>query len=219
MRNFAEKKGFEPLDPLRDRRFSKPSGSRVAERTCSDFGADSGAPNALERFRARLAARYPARPKPEPIPDTIRTRWAHMVQRCQDEADPRYDRYGGRGISVCRAWLGPRGLRAFFEHVGHPPTPKHSIGRIDNDRGYEPGNVRWETWTEQQNNRCSNVRVTVGDVTLTYAEWGRRTGWAPEVAVSTPPGVAKKDAHERAGIPPTGPWKPRPRKRADGSRR
>lgn len=37
--------------------------------------------------------------------------------------------------------------------MGFKPSPEHSIDRIDNDRGYEPGNVRWATRLEQGNNK------------------------------------------------------------------
>jgi hypothetical protein len=34
-------------------------------------------------------------------------------------------------------------------HVGHRPRSGLTIDRIDNDRGYEPGNVRWATRFQQ----------------------------------------------------------------------
>lgn len=42
---------------------------------------------------------------------------------------------------------------AFFSHVGPRPTPKHTLDRIDNNRGYAPLNLRWGTWSEQLKNR------------------------------------------------------------------
>lgn len=156
--------------------------------------------------------------------------WYNMVRRCHDKADEHYADYGGRGIRVCRRRK--RSFRSFLADMGRKPEGKPTLGRIDNERGYEPGNCRWESWFEQQNNRRSSVRVTVDDVTLTLAQWAERSGitrqliqtrkndgWALEVAVSTPAGVRKAEAHERAGIAPAGAWTPRPRKRADGSYR
>jgi hypothetical protein len=44
-------------------------------------------------------------------------------------------------------------LPAFYKEIGDPPTPYHSIDRIDNDKGYEPGNVQWLTVKEQNTKR------------------------------------------------------------------
>ena len=38
-----------------------------------------------------------------------------------------------------------------------PRPPKHTIDRIDNNRGYYPGNLKWSTNTEQGWNRRTNI--------------------------------------------------------------
>lgn len=78
--------------------------------------------------------------------------WCGLRQRCLNPNNPAYPRYGGRGIGVAPEWLGKHGFSAFLEHVGKRPTPDHSLDRIDNDRGYEPGNVRWATAAQQAHN-------------------------------------------------------------------
>lgn len=75
--------------------------------------------------------------------------WRNMKQRCSSKKKSEY--YSGRGIVVCDRWI--RSFPSFLEDVGRRPGPEYSIDRIDNDRGYEPGNVRWATWTVQMNNR------------------------------------------------------------------
>lgn len=77
--------------------------------------------------------------------------WLGMIRRCADPGRPEYERYGGRGISVDESWL--TDFETFLRDVGERPSPKHSLDRIDNDKSYVPGNVRWATAQEQAVNR------------------------------------------------------------------
>lgn len=78
--------------------------------------------------------------------------WADMLQRCRNPKNRWFHRYGGRGITVCDSWTD---FENFYADVGERPFPKASLDRIDNDSGYEPGNVRWATQRQQMQNRGS----------------------------------------------------------------
>jgi hypothetical protein len=77
--------------------------------------------------------------------------WCAMIQRCSNPNRLDYERYGGRGIRVCAEWR--HDFPAFLSHIGRKPSPLHSLDRIRNNQGYEPGNIRWATAKEQSNNR------------------------------------------------------------------
>lgn len=71
--------------------------------------------------------------------------------RCADVKDVGYKNYGGRGIqfmfpsiSIAAEWV--------LQNLGPRPEGK-SIDRIDNNRHYEPGNMRWATRKEQNANK------------------------------------------------------------------
>jgi hypothetical protein len=83
--------------------------------------------------------------------------WRHMITRCENPNSKDFSEYGGRGIRVCEAWRGS--FVTFLNDVGLAPTPGHSIGRINNVLGYSPDNVRWETPSQQANNRRPRRRV------------------------------------------------------------
>lgn len=100
--------------------------------------------------------------------------WRSMLDRCCRASHKHFDRYGGRGISVCQEWRDD--YLAFLEHIGRRPSSQHSLDRIWNDGNYEPGNVRWATDQQQNRNRSGVVHLEYQGICLPVAEWADRTG-------------------------------------------
>jgi len=80
--------------------------------------------------------------------------WCAMRSRCNNPNTKSYPRYGGAGITVCERW---DKFENFAKDMGEPPTPEHSIDRIDSAGNYEPDNCRWIHISKQQSNRRCNV--------------------------------------------------------------
>lgn len=99
-----------------------------------------------------------------------------MVHRCTNPRNVQWKDYGGRGITVHADWVGPGGFLRWYNFIGPRPSPKHTIDRIDNEKGYEPGNVRWATREKQMSNFRRNNLVTLADETLPLTAWARRIG-------------------------------------------
>lgn len=99
--------------------------------------------------------------------------WASMKCRCLNPTDGAYPKYGGRGISVCEQWLV---FENFLSDMGEPPTPKHTLDRIDVNGNYEPGNCRWATPTQQARNTRRNVVYNFLGQMMTAPEISDKTG-------------------------------------------
>ncbi len=123
-----------------------------------------------------------------------------MIQRCHNQKHPKYHHYGGRGIKVCEEWLGDGGFENFMKEIGPRPAPGMSIDRIDNTRGYCPGNVRWATQSQQMRNTRDSVYIKYKDRKITMEEaasilglthrairWRRSEGWTDEEIMGTGP--------------------------------
>jgi hypothetical protein len=82
--------------------------------------------------------------------------WIAMKYRCCNPSCKAFRNYGGRGIRVCRRWLGC--YAAFLADMGRRPSAQHSLDRIDNDGDYTPKNCRWATEHQQNSNRRSKRR-------------------------------------------------------------
>lgn len=87
--------------------------------------------------------------------------WNGMIQRTTNPKNPKYHLYGGAGRGVCEDW---RNVEKFVTYVettlGERPSKRHSIDRIDNTKGYEPGNIRWATFEEQKANSVAMSEET-----------------------------------------------------------
>jgi hypothetical protein len=127
--------------------------------------------------------------------------WFAMKGRCGNPRNHKWLMYGGVGITVSSEWI--NSFESFLDHLGPPPSLKHSIDRIDGSRGYEPGNCRWATCLEQSRNRKCLATLTVGGITKLAVEWCRehgvssklfhhrkKNGWSPEKAATTRPNPA-----------------------------
>jgi hypothetical protein len=75
--------------------------------------------------------------------------WRSMHQRCSNPKHIRYQRYGGRGITVCDRW---GSFENFLADMGPRPTGL-TLERKNNDQGYSPDNCKWATWSEQNRNK------------------------------------------------------------------
>lgn len=123
-----------------------------------------------------------------------------MKSRCFNPATPEFDRYGGRGITICDRWA--NSFENFFADVGVRPSPRHSLDRWpDPDGDYEPNNVRWATQQEQARNFASfNKMIVLDGKEMTLAEaldhsplkyntvlYRLRRGWTVENALMLDP--------------------------------
>jgi hypothetical protein len=122
--------------------------------------------------------------------------WANAKYRCRNPAAPAWDSYGARGITFAAEW---DEFETFLEDLGECPHGL-SLDRIDNNKGYGPGNCRWTSCGEQNRNRRDNRWIEFAGETKTLTDWARdrgmalntlknrmdRHGWSVAKALTTP---------------------------------
>lgn len=93
--------------------------------------------------------------------------WCGMKNRCYNAHYKHYDRYGGRGISMCDEWKNSfESFRDWAFSVGYDASKsgkEQSLDRIDVNGNYCPENCRWVDFLTQQRNRGDTVYVIDGD--------------------------------------------------------
>lgn len=102
--------------------------------------------------------------------------WTGINQRCNNPNATGYERYGGKGITVCERWLI---FENFYEDVSkleHFGEKGYSLDRINNNGDYEPSNVRWADKKTQQRNKTNNRLVEYQDKQIPVAEAAELSG-------------------------------------------
>ncbi len=130
--------------------------------------------------------------------DYLYSLWTSIKSRCYSASNPNYQFYGARNINIHTSWMLSYDTfrRELLAEIGHRPTKKHSIDRINNSGNYEPDNLKWSTSREQSNNRRTNTLISIDNRTQTLTEWCRelrlnrptvssrlRRGWQVERAL------------------------------------
>ena len=81
------------------------------------------------------------------------TTWNGMMNRCNNNNTPNYERYGGRGIKIYNEWHDYLNFKEWIlNNLGNRPYGC-SLDRINNDGNYQPNNLRWATTKEQNKNK------------------------------------------------------------------
>lgn len=97
-------------------------------------------------------------------------RWEAMKRRV---TSPQQASYHERALSYDPRW---DDLLVFIDDVGECPGREYQLDRIDNERGYYSGNVRWATAAEQQRNRGNNRWVEYRGARVLLVELARSEG-------------------------------------------
>lgn len=121
--------------------------------------------------------------------------WRNMWDRCTRTTNEAHALYKER--MPPEEW---KDFAVFFSHIGLKPGPEYSLDRIDNEKGYGPGNVRWATQEEQVNNTRRTRLLAHEGKNQTLSQWATDLGvprkilyerlyglkWSVEKALTTP---------------------------------
>lgn len=104
--------------------------------------------------------------------DLTYSTWVAVKSRCLNPNNPGYPTYGGAGITIDDRWLV---FENFLTDMGERP-PNTTIDRIDNAKGYFPGNCRWADNEIQNRNKRTNIFVNIDDKTMIFTDAAREVG-------------------------------------------
>ena len=101
--------------------------------------------------------------------------WENMRKRCRNHNDPRFHRYGGRGIKVCDEWNND--FLSFYNWAIENGYEDYlTIDRIDNNGMYCPDNCRWTDIKTQCKNRSTNIWVEIDGEMKIVSDWAELYG-------------------------------------------
>ena len=114
---------------------------------------------------------------------SVRAMWLHRrtgaISRCTDPDHKAWTNYGGRGITVYKPWVDDRLEWLRYAVTLHGwDNRKLDLDRIDNNKGYEPGNLRLVSRSENASNKRNTVYLIVEGNRVSFSEF--RARYCPE---------------------------------------
>lgn len=92
-----------------------------------------------------------------------------MIARCYNKNNKDYYRYWDCGIGVYDERKDRKsGFESFYKYIWPAPSNEYTIDRIDNNKWYEPWNIRWADLITQNNNKRNQDTV----------EWLSAAAWS-----------------------------------------
>lgn len=103
--------------------------------------------------------------------------WFSMRQRCNYSSSVGFANYGGRGVTICEEWSDFQPFYDWAMASGY--SDGLTLDRKDTNGSYCPGNCRWVTMKEQQNNRRNNRIVEYGGEKYTLSQLAEKLSVRP----------------------------------------
>lgn len=163
----------------------------VRELSAANVKRTTGRCRRCAQIKSRVSTTINGRRRPEFVA------WMGAKERCGYVKGRNL--YADKNIKMWQGWLGPDGFSNFFEHIGERPSDRHILDRIDNTKGYEPGNVRWATPSQSNVNKSNSVFIEIDGESKCLAHWCQdygiyeqlvesrvKSGWPIEKAITKP---------------------------------
>jgi len=105
--------------------------------------------------------------------DPVYAIFVNMKSRCYNKKDKNYNRWGGRGIGICKEWLdNPKLFVDWAYSNGYKKGL--TIERIDNNGDYSPDNCTFADRLRQANNTRNNRIIKYNGDELSMADFCRK---------------------------------------------
>lgn len=102
-----------------------------------------------------------------------------IKRRCEDRPDAIFRKHvkNPAALTLCDRW---QCFANFLSDLGPAPSPDHVALRLDQNKGYEPGNVTWATRSEAARH-AGRPRwyISYQGITMSVSQWARRQGMRP----------------------------------------
>lgn len=122
-----------------------------------------------------LRAKYSGVTNKGKIYKQIQNMYHHMNRRCYDSGNNRFNRYGGRGITVCEEWRNDF-QTFYFWVIKNGYNEGLQIDRMDNNGNYCPENCRFVTASQNSRNTSRSRNIEINGIIKTLVEWAEISG-------------------------------------------